>query len=336
MCPQLVDFNADGIPDLVMGTFEGVAFLVPGSKTGFKEPERILDADGNTILLSAFWNTKAEKWENADRSPKGQQHPQDHCISVVAVDWNQKGVFDLLLGAKEGGLYLRRNEGTPGKPKFVTTNERVMADGKPFVVPGGLTAPRLVDWNGDGLFDLVCGSFNGGVYLYLNQGKPGQPVFGAPQVLIPPGEGRTGAHSGPGALGEEQEVKARATAPTRPTEGCYVDVVDYDGDGKLDLLVGGYSSWSPPSKELTAAGKKEAAELEKRIQTLQVAMQKFYREAQDQAKGDPKELLRIRREMATTEPFKKTRQALQAATQRWDELNPQPRREAFVWLYRRR
>src|SRR5262249_53263649 len=173
-------------------------------------------------------NYKTEKWDNADRSPKGEKYPQDHCISVVAVDWNNKGALDLLLGAKEGGLYLRRNEGKPGQPKFATTNERVMAsDGKPLAVPGGLTAPRLVDWNGDGLFDLVCGSFNGGVYLYLNAGKPGQPVFGAPQVLVPPGADPRGG--------------SEATEPTRPTEGCYVDVVDYDGDGKLDLLVGGYS-----------------------------------------------------------------------------------------------
>src|SRR5262249_13120612 len=227
MCPQFVDFNADGYKDLVMGTFEGVAFFVPGSKNGFQEPQRILDADGNPILLSAFWNYKSEKWDNADRSPKGQQHPQDHCISVVAVDWNNDGTLDLLLGAKEGGIYLRRNEGSPGKPKFVTTNERVMAGDKPLMVPGGLTAMRVVDWNGDGNFDLVCGSFGGGVYLYLNKGKPGEPVFGEPQVLIP------AAALDPNGT--------QSTEPTRPMQGCYVDVVDYDGDGKLDLLVGGYS-----------------------------------------------------------------------------------------------
>src|SRR5262245_34567027 len=199
MCPQLVDFNADGHADLnrvpfgnrsysppcgtlfswfqsdfglVMGTFEGVAFLVPGSKAGFQEPQRILDAAGNPILLSAFWNYKTAKWDNADRSPKGEQHPQDHCISVVAGDWDNDGDLDLLLGAKEGGLYLRRNDGSPGQPKFVTTNERLTADSKPLMVPGGLTAPRLIDWNGDGLFDLVCGSFGGGVYVYVNSGKP--------------------------------------------------------------------------------------------------------------------------------------------------------------------
>jgi hypothetical protein len=61
-----------------------------------------------------------------------------------------------------------------------------MADGKPLVVAGGLTAIRVVDWNADGNFDLVCDGFGGGVYLYLNTGKPGQTAFGAPEVLIPP------------------------------------------------------------------------------------------------------------------------------------------------------
>jgi hypothetical protein len=320
MCPQLVDFNADGYPDLVMGTFEGVAFWVPGSKTGFQEPQRILDAAGNPVLLSAFWNYDTKKWDNADRSPTGQRHPQDHCISVVAVDWDNDGVLDLLLGAKEGGIYLRRNEGAPGRPKFVTTNERVLANGKPLMVPGGLTAIRVVDWNGDGKFDLVCGSFGGGVYLYLNKGKPGQPAFGPPQVLISPAE----------------KGSDTAAEPTRPTEGCYVDVVDYDGDGKLDLLVGGYSSWSPPRKELTDAEKKEAAELEKRIGTLSAAQQKLYREAQEKAKGDQAALKKHYQELVKTEAFRKTSQALHAASARMDELRPRPRREAFVWLYRRK
>jgi hypothetical protein len=317
-----VDFNADGHPDLVMGTFEGVAYLVPGSKKGFQPPERILDAAGNRILLSAFWNEKTNKWDNADRSPKGQKHPPDHCISVVAVDWNNKGVLDLLLGAKEGGIYLRRNEGAPGRPKFVTTNERVMADGKPLVVPGGLTAPRLVDWNGDGLFDLVCGSFNGGVYLYLNKGKPGKPAFVAPEVLIPPAGGN--GNTPPSA------------EPTRPTEGCYVDVVDYDGDGKLDLLVGGYSAWSPVRKALTPAERKEVDELEKRISTLVAAQTKLYQEARDKAKGNQEALKKLYEELFKTKEFQKTSQQYQAAKRRLDELRPEPRREAFVWLYRRK
>ncbi len=322
MCPQLVDFNADGHQDLVMGTFEGVAFFVPGSKTGYQEPQRILDVEGNTILLSAFWNRTAEKWDNADRSPDGKQHPKDHCISVVAVDWDNDGDLDLLLGAKEGGLYLRRNDGSPSQPKFVTTNERLMADGKDLMVPGGLTAPRLVDWNADGNFDLVCGSFGGGVYVYLNKGKPGQPAFGAPEVLVP--------------AAKENRREIAASELTRPTEGCYVDAVDYDGDGDLDLLVGGYSSWKPERKELTPEENKEADALVKRIRTLRQDQQKLYQEVDEQAKEDQAERKKRYQQVAKTEQFKKISTDLKAANVRLNELRPSPRREAFVWLYRRR
>jgi hypothetical protein len=62
----------------------------------------------------------------------------------------------------------------------------------------------------------------------------------------------------------------------------------------------------------------------------------FYREAQDQAKGDQAALRRLYQELVKTETYRKTSQQLQAAERRLDELRPGPRREAFVWLYRRK
>ena len=321
MCPQLVDFNADGQPDLIVGTFEGVAFLVPGTKDGFKEPERILDADGKTILLSSYWDNEKKAWKNADRSPPGIKHPDDHCISVVALDWDNNGTLDLLLGAKEGGLYLRRNSGKPGQPKFATTNERIKsADGKDFMVPGGLTAPRLIDWNRDGLFDLVCGSFEGGVYLYLNEGKPGVPLFGEPVVLIP----------------GVKDVDQSATEPTRPQEGSYVDVVDYDGDGKLDLLVGGYSHWTPKPRDLSDDEKKELEKLIKEINKLQQEQSQMIGDVVTEAKEDSEKMNKLMTELSKTEKYRQVYYGLEKGRERQQELNPQNSREAFVWLYQQK
>lgn len=321
MCPQLVDFNADGHKDIVVGTFEGVAFLVPGSKDGFGEPERILDVDKQTILLSMFWNRTDNKWDNADRSPAGEKHPQDHCISVVAVDWDNDGDLDLLLGAKEGGLYLRRNNGKPGKSAFAATNERLRAGDDLFMVPGGLTAPRLVDWNGDGNFDLLCGSFGGGVYLYLNQGKPGQPQFGKPQVLV------TATENADDRGGEQ---------PTRPTQGCYADAFDYDGDGDLDLLVGGYSQWTPAKKQLTEAEEAQRQKLSEEMAALRKAQSELLQAVRDKAKDDPEKLQKLYQEVVASKEFQTSATKLRNLYAKLNELTPSPRREAFVWLYRRK
>ena len=71
MCPQFVDFDADGYTDIVTATFEGHAFLVRGSGEGWQQPEHILDGQGRKIALSLYYDTEANKYDNVDRSPEG-------------------------------------------------------------------------------------------------------------------------------------------------------------------------------------------------------------------------------------------------------------------------
>ena len=125
MSSQLVDINADGHNDILVGSFEGVPQLIKGGKNGYGKPEQIIDAKKETVLIEAFWNYKTEKWDKTDRA-----NSKGHCTSVYAVDWDNDGDLDLLLGDYYGGrLYLRMNVGTAKQPSFAPTNQPVTAGG---------------------------------------------------------------------------------------------------------------------------------------------------------------------------------------------------------------
>jgi hypothetical protein len=158
---------------------------------------------------------------------------------MALVDWYGRGVLDILVGTFEGTMFLRKNDGTRTKPLYATENEWVMVADKRLRVPGGEHAnPVIVDWDGDGLWDIVSGSGEGGVYWYRNIGKRGQPCFAPPVALVPKHEG-----------GGYSEILDAGHEP-RPGIRTQIAVVDYDGDGKLDLLVGDFCTYLHVKQDL--------------------------------------------------------------------------------------
>lgn len=321
MSPQFVDYNADGHMDIVTATFDGSPHISYGSKDGFQKPQHFLDRHGKRIMLSQFWNYEDKKWDENKDQPKGQ------FTSAVAFDWDADGDYDLILGSYKGGtIYRQMNEGTNQDPKFTGVNVPVHTAGKPFALAGGVTTPRLVDWDGDGLTDLLCGSFGdsygedlgGGVWVYRNVGKLGAPKFGEAMTLIP------------------ASTKGQ-TEPTRPDAGLYADAVDYDGDGDLDLIVGGYSQWREVQLELSPSDKARAETLQEEMNGLTEKFQgMFEANFENMAKdASPEELEAGHKKFRETEAYKKLMAELQSKGDELRKLIPAPKRETFVWLYRR-
>jgi hypothetical protein len=239
MGSQFVDYNADGITDLFAATFDGSPWVALGTKEGFKQPEIIKDKNGERVMLSQYWDYDAKKWTNKDHT--GGVQPGAHCISAFAFDWDNDGDLDLVLGGSDGFLWLQLNEGSAKEPKFSGLCKRVQCEGKDLDAQDKITSPRMVDWDGDGLADIMLGTFGdsygdgkgGRVLWYRNVGKKGAPEFAKAQTLI--------------------EASAKdAKEANRPDAGLYFDVSDLNGDGLPDLVVGGYSMW-PKAKDDKAA-----------------------------------------------------------------------------------
>lgn len=182
-------------------------------------------------------------WAQLNLGPAQQVQAAGSTIAVPGysvpsfADWNSDGLNDLIVGEGGGGheqkarVYV--NVGTASAPAFDGWFY-VQADGADMTYAGtgcgsclegvclGLF-PRLAYWNGDDLPDMVVGQPCGAVALYLNVGTLGSPVFGAAELL----------QYGPAGSKVDMMPGARAT----PT------VVDYNSDGRKDLVAGGYPGY---------------------------------------------------------------------------------------------
>ena len=319
MAPQFVDTNADGKLDIVAATFDGSPHIAFGSDSGYAEPKHILDASGKRILFEQFWNYESEKWD------KSAGQPQEHCTSAVAFDWDADGDLDLLLGSYgDGNLYLQMNEGTPTTAKYTGKSVPVHAAGKPFQVPGGITTARLVDWDRDGLTDLVVGGYQdkeqgygGGVWMYRNVGKKGAPSFASGQVLVEPN-------------------RTESDGPTRPNSGLYPEVLDYDGDGDLDLIVGGFAEWTPEGRPLSDEEKARVEELQASVAETGKRMNKMYETAfGDLDNSDEEAMDAAWQKLQASEEFQEVMAAMEKDHAELGELVPSRKRESYVWYYER-
>jgi hypothetical protein len=131
------------------------------------------------------------------------------------VYWDLDDRKDLLLGQADGTVKIYLNTGTDAAPTFDKgqwLQTRSMA-----LDVGERATPDILDWNNDGLTDLVVGGRDGYIHIYLNSGSTGG---------IPPSFD-TMFSSGNKAMQDGEYLQV-------PTDRSSPVIMDFDGDGNTE------------------------------------------------------------------------------------------------------
>ncbi len=169
-----------------------------------------LDGDGMLDLIMGQWGPRLAWYRGTARGFE----PVDTALVTITRgsntvptlgDLDGDGDLDLVIGESSGWLNYYRNDGGPALPRFVLVSDEFER-----IQLGRRSAPLLSDLDGDGDLDLLVGSELGGLALFRNQGGRDSP-----------------------RLVRDPAFSVAAPVLAAPAAG------DLDGDGDLDLLVGG-------------------------------------------------------------------------------------------------
>ena len=174
----------------------------------FNKPEKI-------NYKQEFYSGRTSQWKFEDYDDDGL-----YDLIIGASDWrdygwdnayNEKGEW--LHGPLHGYVYWVRNIGSNTHPRYARA-QRILAAGKPVDV-FGKPSPNLVDWDGDGDLDLLCGEFLDRITSFENTGSSSNPVYAQGRFLQVNGQ----------TLHLELEMPE-------------VVVYDWDNDSDPDILAG--------------------------------------------------------------------------------------------------
>lgn len=143
--PVAIDWDKDGLTDLVMLDHEGYLSFFQRTKTGLLPPKRLFaDKDGKLLQLNT--------------GTAGKSGRRKLCL----MDWDGDGKLDILLNS-QNAQFLRQSGTKDGLILF--TDSGNVSDRN---IEGHDTSPTPVDWDANGLPDLLIGAEDGRLYFLKN------------------------------------------------------------------------------------------------------------------------------------------------------------------------
>ncbi len=229
--PVGVDWDGDGDIDIICGNTAGyVLFLENLSGPGVEKPKwaapKYLEANGKVIRFMAGPNG----------SIQGPCEAKWGYTTQTVADWDGDGLPDLIVNSILGKVVWFKNIGTRKQPKLAAAQPiDVEWDGpQPELSYGWLrpegkglltqwrTTPVAVDWNRDGLTDLLVLDQEGYLAFFERARREGK------LVLLPPKRVMCDEK------GEPLKLSKGIAGKSGRRKLC---IVDWDGDGKLDILL---------------------------------------------------------------------------------------------------
>lgn len=233
---QIVDFDYDRHPDLLLGTNDRQIILCRGqSGMVFGQPEVFRFEDGKPLQVPYLYR-------------------------AFVGELTKDGIWDLVIGDEGGQVFLTSLVAKAGHP--VWTQLRPISVGGLILQLEGEASPVFADWDLDGLNDLIVGSRNGSVLWLRNIGSGEQPNWAPPVSLVWPCEEEDTL-----LIPYRNGVELWAATPGWSTQPA---VADLNGDHLPDLVVGDSNCRVVKYRELSAEERKEIdALLKKRADLLQ-------------------------------------------------------------------
>ncbi|MEW6751343.1 MAG: VCBS repeat-containing protein [Candidatus Latescibacterota bacterium] len=231
--PVFVDWDGDGLPDLVVPNETNRILWY--RNVGTRQEPRF--GPGEYLQVDGFPDSEALRAESGQLAqdpglpnhpyPRDERSPFFWRTGAALADWNGDGRMDLITHGWErhATLFVQEVE-ADGQRHLRLAGPVRLEDGRPIddsIVGRPMhwtEAFRPVDWDGDGRIDLVYSlAGTGEIYLLRNVGTSQEPVFAVPRRLCCYGQPLSFTVHGPCAW-----------------------AADLNGDGKPDLL--GCVEWS--------------------------------------------------------------------------------------------